>query len=281
MAAENTKILLKKSLLYILATGVFFLLGLFVFFPGDVIRQRLQQELTVRLQQPVDVGATTLGFPLALDIEFTHIPVTPAVNVTAEQLTLSPVWSSLFSGTPAANLTGELWDGSFDITVNSANRLELLANNLHWRGALPDMPALTFDVQLRDLHLTSTLTENLPLETLTLSLSSLTLEGMKAIGGSEDSFSLGELFLRARRDNGQLLIEQLQSRDGNLVIQANGRITPGRRPELSRLDLSVTLIPQPSTDPALTSLLQLVTPADKNGHFVLQLRGTAAHPILR
>lgn len=281
MAAENTTIVLKKSLLYILATGVFFLLGLFVFFPGDVIRQRLQQELTVRLQQPVDVGATTLGFPLALDIEFTHIPVTPAVNVTAEQLTLSPVWSSLFSGTPAANLTGELWDGSFDVTVNSANRLELLANNLHWRGALPEMPALTFDVQLRDLHLTSTLTENLPLETLTLSLSSLTLEGMKAIGGSEDSFSLGELFLRARRDNGQLLIEQLQSRDGNLVIQANGRITPGRRPELSRLDLSVTLIPQPSTDPALTSLLQLVTPADKNGHFVLQLRGTAAHPILR
>ncbi|EAT14381.1 type II secretion system protein GspN [Desulfuromonas acetoxidans] len=281
MAAENTTILLKKSLLYILATGVFFLLGLFVFFPGDVIRQRLQQELTVRLQQPVDVGATTLGFPLALDIEFTHIPVTPAVNVTAEQLTLSPVWSSLFSGTPAANLTGELWDGSFDVTVNSANRLELQANNLHWRGALPEMPALTFDVQLRDLHLTGTLTENLPLETLTLSLSSLTLEGMKAIGGSEDSFSLGELFLRARRDNGQLLIEQLQSRDGNLVIQANGRITPGRRPELSRLDLSVTLIPQPSTDPALTSLLQLVTPADKNGHFVLQLRGTAAHPILR
>lgn len=281
MAAENTTIVLKKSLLYILATGVFFLLGLFVFFPGDVIRQRLQQELTVRLQQPVDVGATTLGFPLALDIEFTHIPVTPAVNVTAEQLTLSPVWSSLFSGTPAANLTGELWDGSFDVTVNSANRLELLANNLHWRGALPEMPALTFDVQLRDLHLTSTLTENLPLETLTLSLSSLTLEGMKAIGGSEDSFSLGELFLRARRDNGQLLIEQLQSRDGNLVIQANGRITPGRRPELSRLDLSVTLIPQPLTDPALTSLLQLVTPADKNGHFVLQLRGTAAHPILR
>jgi len=281
MAAENTTILLKKSLLYILATGVFFLLGLFVFFPGDVIRQRLQQELTVRLQQPVDVGATTLGFPLALDIEFTHIPVTPAVNVTAEQLTLSPVWSSLFSGTPAANLTGELWDGSFDVTVNSANRLELQANNLHWRGALPEMPALTFDVQLRDLHLTGTLTENLPLETLTLSLSSLTLEGMKAIGGSEDSFSLGELFLRARRDNSQLLIEQLQSRDGNLVIQANGRITPGRRPELSRLDLSVTLIPQPSTDPALTSLLQLVTPADKNGHFVLQLRGTAAHPILR
>ncbi|WP_321533067.1 type II secretion system protein GspN [uncultured Desulfuromonas sp.] len=280
MAAVRTSILLKKSLLYILATGAFFLLGLFVFFPSDVIRQRLQQELTVQLQKPVDVGATTLGFPMALDIESTRIAVDPSLSIAAEQLRLTPVWGSLLSGTPAANMTGQLWDGTFDATINSANRLELRANHLHWRGALPEMPTLTLDVQLRDLSLTGTLSENLPLETLTLSLSSLTIEGMKTIGGSENSFSLGELFLQARRENGHLLIEQLQSRDGNLVIQASGRITPGRRPELSRLDLSVTLIPQPSTDPALTSLLQLVTPADKNGHFVLELRGTAARPVL-
>nr|WP_320113920.1 type II secretion system protein GspN [uncultured Desulfuromonas sp.] len=281
MAIVTPTTRLKRSLLYVLATVVFFLIGLFLFFPDEIVRQRLQQELSAQLQRPVEVGTTRLGLPLTVKIESLRLPLDPSLTVTAQRLRLRPLWSSLVSGTPAINLTGQLWEGTFDATINTANQLVLEANHLHWRGPLPEMPALTLDVQLNDLNLTGTTSAPLPMDALTLSLSSLSLDGMKAVGGSENTFTLGEVFLQARRDNDHLKIEQLQSRDGNLVIQASGRITPGRRPELSRLDLSVTLIPQPSTDPALTGLLQLVTPVDNNGHFVMQLRGTAAQPVLR
>ena len=281
MANVNTTTLLKQGLLYVLVTFLFFLVGLYAFFPGEAVRQRLQQTLTAQLGQPVDVGTTTLGFPLTVKIESARIPLDPALTVTAETLRIRPVWSSLFTGAPAVTITGRVWDGTVAATINSDNRLLLEAHHLQWRGTLPGFPALSAAVQLGDLTLTGTTTAALPLEALTLSLSSLTLEGMQAIGGGSDRFSLGQLFLQARQDNGRLHIEQLQSRDGDLVVNADGHITPGRRPDLSRLDLTVTLIPQPSTDPALTGLLQLVSAADQNGHFILRLQGTPAQPVLR
>jgi len=281
MANAARTVSIKLRLLYVLAAILFFFIGLIAFFPGEVVRQRLEQELSAQLHMAVEVGETDLALPLGLTIDSLHVPVDDTFSVTPTQISIRPAWLSLFTGSPAVRLTATLWDGEITATINTSQHLALEANDLHWQGSLPQLPSLGINARLDHLELNGTATSVFQLQQATLSLAELTVTGMKSLGGRDDNLALGEVFLKIHEDNGHLQIEQLQSRNGNLVVNADGRITPGRRPELSRLDLKVTLIPQPSTDPALTDLMQLVTPADQNGHFVLTLRGSAAQPSLR
>nr|WP_320049896.1 type II secretion system protein GspN [uncultured Desulfuromonas sp.] len=271
----------KRCALYVLATAVFFVLGLLLFFPTEAVRLRIEEDLSRQLHQPVQVGALQLGLPLAVKLASLQVPVDRLGPVKATHLRVSPQWSSLFSASPAVCITGELWQGKVEAVLSHTNRLQLQASGLTWQGAVPEMPSLGLAMALDKLDLEATVSVPVQLHQTTLALSSLTVSGMNALGAAQDTLSLGEVFLQIHQDKNQLQIDQLQSRGGDLVLNVDGHLIPGRQPELCRLDLTATLIPQTTTDPALTSLLQLVSPPTANGHFMLKIGGTLGQPVVR
>lgn len=272
--------LLRRWGVFPVVTLLFFIIGLMAFFPGDAVRIRLQQELAAAVKKPVELGKTTLSLPLQLHTTTLAIDPLGPVPFSAEDLTVSPAWTSLFSTTPAAELSATALGGQMHATLNLAGELDFSAQALHWQGGLPDLPSLTLQAALREINLTGTVANAFQLNQLRATLDSLSLSGLSKLGAATDSLVLGEVFVQLHQEGQQLMIDQLENRGGDLTIQASGTVSVGPTPQRTRLALDIKLIPQPSSDPGLLSLLQLVSPADQNGHFSLQIKGTLAQPSI-
>ena len=272
--------LLRRWGVFPLVTLMFFIIGLMAFFPADAVRIRLQQELATAMKKPVELGKTTLSLPLQLHTTTLAIDPLGPLPFTAQDLTVSPVWTSLFSTAPAAELSATALSGQVTATLNLAGELEFSAQDLHWQGAVPELPSLVIQTALHEINLTGIVANTFQLSQLTATLDSLSLSGLSKLGAATDSLALGEVFVQLHQEGQQLMIDQLENRGGNLTIQASGTVSVGPTPQRTRLALDIKLIPQPSSDPSLLSLLQLVSPADQNGHFALQIKGTLAQPSI-
>ncbi|MCD6526899.1 MAG: type II secretion system protein GspN [Desulfuromonas sp.] len=266
---------------------LFFAVGLWLFFPAEALQQRLEQELTTRLQRPVSVGEIALQLPATLAISAIETTAAAKLSLQLTDLTLRPIWYRLFSDTPAAELSAKSLGGQLHIELDTANHVQFSAKNLHWDAPLPPVPSV---IQRPTLHLQATIQQlhgsafgapRNQLEHLQLHLSTLRLSGLQQIGLAVDNLNLGSVQLQLSQDKQRLSIDQLTSRDGDLMVNGSGKIDLNRKLSRSRLDLTLTLAPSKSLDPAVSSLLPLFAKKQKDGRFIIRISGSLAAPQLR
>lgn len=264
-----------------LAVVLFFLIGLWLFFPASAVQQRLQLELSRQLRQSVEVGPLDWQLPATVAIEQieTASPLGPALNLS--QLRLKPVWHRLFSSSPAVALQGQILNGHFALEFDRNQQLQLTAGDLQLDLPLPQWPTVRASASLRSLTGHGNTRFPGQLDQLELQLDDLQLAGLQQVGLAMDRFNLGSVLLRASQQKQRLTIDQLASRNGDLIINGSGFIQLDRRLERSKLNLTLTLSPAPQADPALGQLLSLLTKPDTNGRYPLRLIGTLEQPRLR
>jgi len=261
--------------------AVFFMMGLWLFFPGQGVQFRLEQELSQQLQRPVQVGEVDLELPLTLAVDTIETEALPRFSIEFNQLKVRPLWLSLFTGQPAVSLQGETFGGNFSAELDSARHLQLLANDLHWNQPLPQLPSIHLNTTIETLRSSGFLNPINQLEQLKLLLADLTISGIKQFGAPIDQLNLGRIELQASQNERQLSIDNFTSTGGDLKLNGHGTIMLQRNIMRSRLDLTLNISPASHLDPTLSALLPLVAKPQGNGSFQLRIAGTVEMPRIR
>jgi type II secretion system protein N len=255
-----------------------------VFFPAEVLQQRLVQELSRETGLRMHGEQATMLMPLGLKFDLTIYPDQRGVApVVLDDLRLTPLWTSLLTLNQAVQLKGSLvqgdvsarvWrNGNVNVSLQDLNLLDLQEADLPYRlgGALnvrfvgEELSAQgaqgggRFNADIRD--------------TLVL--------GLERIGLSTD-VPLGLLQMNGHFSESRVSIEQLVATGGVLELSGGGTLLVGATPEQTRLNLNVRLHPTRQTPENVRDLLMLtgVRPGP-DGSYSLQIGGTAARPLMR
>lgn len=261
--------------------GIFFIIGLWIFFPAQAVQSRLEQELSQQLQRPVTVGEVDLDLPVTLAIDSLETMVLPRLTVQLEQLKARPVWLSLLQGQPAVLLQGETFGGTIHAKINTAHHLQLQAANLHLNQTIPQLPNIRVNTTIEQLNSSGFIDPINQLEQLQLRLADLVISGIKQFGAPIDQLNLGRVELELSQKERQLTIDTFTATGGDISLEGHGNIVLQRNIRRSRLDLTVNLTPSNNLDKSITSLLPLVAKQESNGSYQLRIAGTVEMPRLR
>ena len=260
---------------------LFFALGLYLLFPTEALQQRLQHELTAQLHSPVNVGEISLYFPATIVIRDLATTTASGLPVQLTNLNLSPSWHQLISGNPAVKLNSETLGGTVTAQLDTSHYVQLSATALHWDSPVPQLPTLHIQTTIDQLDASCFIESTIQLEQLKLQLSELRITRLKQVSFPVDHLNLGTVHLHLSQNKQRINIDQLTSRDGDLIITGKGNVTLQRNLHHSRIDLTLTLSPRIGLDPAITMLLPLFAKQQKDGRYTVRIGGTLAQPRLR
>lgn len=261
-------------------TLLFFALGIKLFFPDATLQQRLQHELTAMMHQPVEVGQITFQLPANISLSelATTLPDYNQLHFSA--INISPAWRQLLTATAAVDITGKLLGGSIKATLNSNRRWQLNAARLHIDTSIAQLPSIHITTSLDQLQLTVLTPSPAKLEHLQthLQLSQLRLGGLKQLGSTLDTLHLGTVSMKLSQKHQRIFIDQLRCDKGDLDITAKGYIDLRSNLQYSRINLTLTITPQPTTPAQLTSMLPLFAKQTNTGSFTVNISGTLQQP---
>ena len=262
-----------------------FILGFTLFFPLDPIARQVEQLVEKRAHLTLEISQPGWGFPPGISAD--QLSLTGAAlqgeRLQLDQLSISPLWSSLLSTNPGVSITGNLFSGDLDAAVRKQGELDLKLSgarleeqklspqlsillsgtngNLDFSGVLPIAGANQSQVELN--------------------LDQIVLTGMSALGSAKDNLSAGKLQVVVDIKGTTVSIKSLELSGGDLALSGSGTIILGSRPKLSRLNLSLLLKPGPQLDPQLRDLLGLLAKPERDGSIKFRLLGSLAAPQLR
>lgn len=264
-----------------LVCGLFFSIGLWLFFPDNAVQMRIEQELSQQLQRPVTVGVVDLDLPLTLTIDSLETTVLPQLTVQLEQLKARPVWLSLLQGKPAVTLQGQTFGGTIHAEMNTARQLQLNGSNLHWDQPIPQLPNIRINTTIEQLNSRGFIDPINQLEQLELHLTNLVISGIKEFGAPIDQLNLGRVELQLNQVERQLNINTFTATGGDINLDGHGTIILQRNIMRSRIDLPLTLTPSKTLDATVSSLLPLIAKQQVDGSYQLRVTGTIEMPRLR
>ncbi len=281
------RVLSTNSRLFIACLVLFCVTSFFsfwVFFPAEVLQQRLVQEISRETGLRMHGEQATMLLPLGLKFDLTIYPDQPGMTpLLVDDLRLTPLWTSLLTQNQAVQLKGSVtrgdasarvWrNGNVNLSLQDLNLLELQeidqpyrlggALNLRFVGEELLAPGAQgggrFSADIRDL----------------------VLFGLERIGLPAD-VSLGLLQMNGNFSEARVSVEQLVATGGVLELSGGGTLLVGATPEQTRLNLNVRLHPTRQTPENIRDLLMLtgVRPGP-DGSYTLQIGGTAARPVMR
>ena len=260
-----------------------FILGLYLFFPTDALRERLEQELSADPQVQVSMDSLKLAFPPALVA--TDIQISTAGlprDIVMESLQVKPLWLSLFSGNPGVKLKAHMYEGQVEAMVKKRGEIEALADSL--RLELPVAPGSSIQVAVTvdEIAFSGTWPIRPDTETtLNANLRELSLTGMNAIGAQSDTLRLGEVRLQGGGKGPSLRLDKIENSGGDASLAGSGTLLLTQPAARSRVNLTFGLTPGAGFDPALRDTLGLFAKADNSGTFNLRLMGTLSNAQLR
>lgn len=255
-----------------------------MFFPAEVLQQRLVQELSRETGLRMHGEQATMLMPLGLKFDLTIYPDQRGMApLVVDDLRLTPLWTSLLTLNQAAHLKGSITQGDFSARVWRNGNVNVSLHNLSLLDLQePDLPyrlggALNlrfvgeellspgaqgggrFNADIRD--------------TLVL--------GLERIGLPSD-VSLGLLQMNGHFSESRVSVEQLVATGGVLELSGGGTLLIGATPEQTRINLNVRLHPTRQTPENIRDLLMLtgIRPG-ADGSYTLQIGGTAARPVMR
>jgi len=278
----GTNIRLFTLCLVLFCVSSFF--SFWVFFPAEVLQQRLVQELSRETGLRMHGEQASMLMPLGLKSDVTLYPDQPGMSpLVIEDLRLTPLWRSLLTLNQAVHLSGSLAQGDVDarlwrngnVTVNLQNvaLLELQEQALPYRleGSL--------DLLFQGEEL---LVQGLQGEgRFSVDIKDIVLFGLERIGLPAD-VSLGTLRMNGQFSESRVSIEQLVATGGVLELSGGGTLLVGTTPQETRLNLNVRIHPTNQTPENVRDLLMLTGPRPgPDGSYTLQIGGTAARPLVR
>jgi type II secretion system protein N len=274
-----------QGLWLLLGCGLFvlgLLAGLYLFFPAEVLKQRIIQEAEARIKAQVEIKQVALYPLLTLDIDQLNISMSGLPQpLEIDELQIAPLWSSLLSD-PGARLQAKGMNGT-------------LAGVVQKSGALSaEAAGLRFDLPLQEplpCNITGTLSEA-QLDTVTglkpdtktslsLRLNNVMIIGLASLDADNKGIPLGEITLQAEGQGRNMQIKSLAAKGGVLDVGGEGTLLVGRSAATSRIKLALQVSPGPNANPTITSMLQLAGEADAGGRYTLRVSGTLAKPVLK
>jgi len=258
------------------------LVGFYLFFPAETLKQRIIQELETRTSVTVQIEQVSL-YPL---LTFSAKGITLDVkglsqSLLIESLSIAPQWSTLLSADPGVQVQGELMNGTIDAGVLKNGLISAKAAGL--RFDLPIQKPLPFNITgtLSDASIdTATRLDTETKSHLLLRLADVKVLGLELLKAESPGLALGDITLEAD-GQGRSQKVTLSAKGGDLDVSGDGTLLIGRTAASSRIKLVLLVRPGPNADPSITSLLELSGKADADGRYPLQLTGTLDKPSLK
>ncbi len=258
------------------------LVGFYLFFPAETLKQRIIQELETRTSVTVQIEQVSL-YPL---LTFSAKGITLDVkglsqSLLIESLSIAPQWSTLLSADPGVQVQGELMNGTIDAGVLKNGLISAKAAGL--RFDLPIQKPLPFNITgtLSDASIdTATRLDTETKSHLLLRLADVRVLGLELLKAESPGLALGDITLEAD-GQGRSQKVTLSAKGGDLDVSGDGTLLIGRTAASSRIKLVLLVRPGPNADPSITSLLELSGKADADGRYPLQLTGTLDKPSLK
>ncbi len=279
--AGNRRLFLLCFVLFIISACLSF--G--VFFPADVLQQRLLQEVSQKTGLKLYGRNAEMVFPPGFRMDLTVFHDIPElVEVEFTGLRISPVWSSLFSGRPEVSLSGKIAGGDIDLDAGQNGHINLDLEDVTL-GPLqrPDLPYRV------DGKLSGNLDcQNISAEMTGRGVFSFFLKNMQVTGaaltmlGLPKSISAGELHLTGKFDQRRISLEQVLLVGGDLELSGGGNILIGETAEQTRLNLNIRLHPTSTTPDNFREFLKMTgLRPTVDGSYLLRVGGTVAKPLIR
>ncbi len=279
--AGNRRLFLLCLLLFVISACLSF--G--IFFPADVLQKRLLQDVSRETGLRLYGRNAEIVFPPGFRMDLTVFHGIPElVDVEFDGLQISPVWSSLFSGNPAINLSGEISGGDIDLDAGQDGHV-----NLNLKGVMLG------PLQRTDLpyHIDGKLSGHLDCQNVSADMTgrgvfSFYLENTQVSGpaltmlGLPKTISAGELHLTGKFDQRRVSLEQVLLVGGDLEMSGGGNILVGETAEQTRLNLNIRLHPTATTPDNFREFLKMTgLRPTVDGSYLLRIGGTLAKPLIR
>ena len=276
----------RRSGLALLAGSSLFLLGLIVgiylFFPADALKQRITQELNARTGTEVQIEQVTLYPLLSLSADQIKIGITDLPNpVEIEQLNIAPQWLTLLSSNPGMQLQSRLMSGTLTGEILKSGEIRATATGLHFDLPLQNPMAMNISGILDQATLDAT--TRLDPKTnphIALQLSKVSITGLEIFKEDSPGIALGEIILEVEGQGRALNIKTLSAKGGDFDINGEGTLLIGRTSAASRIKLELQVRPGPNAEPSIASLLELAGKPGTSGYYSLKLSGSLTKPVL-
>ncbi|HKL25652.1 MAG TPA: type II secretion system protein GspN [Desulfuromonadales bacterium] len=275
-----------SSLFLTVATALFFiafLAGVYLFFPGETLRQRLIQEVSQQADLELQLGSLTLQPLLTLaagDIRIMSPDIPWPLEI--EELEASPNWMSVLTGDPGANIRARLMDGSLSCSLQKSGNLNVRSAGLRFDLPLTNPMALRLTGRVDEVALDTGIRLNTDTQTnLFLKLNETRILELDLSGAGDTSIALDEITLQVEGQGRSMQITALEARGGDLLVTGEGVVIIGRTAETSRLRLTLQMRPAAGLDPAVASLFDLAGKPQPDGSYSLQISGSLAQPLIR
>ena len=274
------------SLWLLAGSGLFLLgllIGLYLFFPGEVLKQRIIQEVAAQTGAQLQIKQLTLYPLLTLDAERISFEMTGLPQaLEIERLSIAPQWTTLLSGDPGAQLHVNIMNGAVTGGVQKSGALSAKAAGLRFDLPLEKPMQMNIAGTLSEASLDSSL--HLGPESksqLSLQLNDVRILGLEILKAGGPGIVLGAINLEVEGQGQALRINSLTAAGGDLEVTGEGTLLFGRSLSTSRIKLALQISTGPNADPMITSLLELAGEADTDGRYSMRLSGTLANPVLK
>ncbi len=267
-----------------LVLAVFFWLGLYLFFPAQALKSRIEHELRANTPAELEIDDLKLRFPLGLlgTRMKVHAELPQKKSLEIDRLSLTPLWRSLFSSDPGMNFEARLYGGALKGELRRQGGVNAKGNNISFAAGLAEGSSLAVAGVLSDGRFSGAYPLRNDTQTLLdLSITGAQLTGVDAMGAAAPALSLGTITLQGTGKGPSLKISKLTASGGDLETSGTGTLLLTEPVVNSRINLSLSLTPGAGFDPALADLLGLVAKAGRDGSYRLRLTGTLASPRLR
>lgn len=263
---------------------VSFIVSFYLCFPANALKERIEQEVATRTPVDLQIDRLSLLFPPGLegrDITVkTANPQLKSIGISA--LTVTPLWTTLFSGNPGLALRARLFGGTLGGTMRRKGAVSARMNGIAFSEPLMPNSSLKFSGILQQ----GTFSGAFPLRNnvathLDLSLNQVRLTGLKPFGVAGGRLDLGNVVLVGEGRGKAFRIDKLESTGGSLKISGGGTLLILAPFDRSRLNLHATLRPGRNLDPSLRGLLNLVVKPGRDGIYHFRITGSLDRPSIR
>lgn len=272
-----TSLLRLAGFLAVLAVG--FLAGLYLYFPGEVLAQRLEQVIARHSPVRAHIADLSLTFPPGVRAAGVRLSGDlPLEGLSPlDQVTAKPLWSSLLQGRAGLALVARRGDGVLNLDIVPGGAVDATVQSFPLSLPLTASGTLQASGVLSSASLESALPLGDKTATrLQLVLANARVEGLKQVGGSRDTLNLGTVTLEVQGRGRNFTVEKCTSKGGDLLLSGEGQLLLARTLGSSRANLTLSLTPTANADPSLVDLLGLFAQKGRDGSYRIRLRGTLA-----
>ena len=278
-AHKTQRLILPGTVLFFAA----FLAGVYLFFPGSALKDRLVQEVATRSSAQMSIDRVAIRPILTvvaqqLSLSDSRLPW----PIEVDRLTIAPRWTSFFGGDPALAIKAEVLGGDMTCDWSQDGKILLLANGIHLDLPVNSPIAFRLDAVLDSAQLdTRSRLDNDTLTELDLIFLRAKAHGLNLAGDTPSELDFGQVRLRVDGQGRTMRIKSLTAEQADFDINGNGVVFIGRTVSSSRLDVRVNVRPGPDIDREVASLLELMGQSNSDGYYTMRVSGPLDNPRVK